>query len=530
MYKTFLKNIASSLLSAVVDLTSFMLLVSVGNSIFAATAIARVLSGIFNFSLNKIWVFEKKDSHDTGNESLKYLALFITQLVFSGLLTDALNNALNFNNSLLFIKIVVDCFLFVTNFFVQRLWIFPPNQTMTNKPKNKHTFAYFYTIVLIAVTVWSLLDTFVVADKITAVDETVANTSIYADLENESASSGSSDSDPVEYASSNNSDSALDENTSSGNSGSALDEDTSSSSSNSALNEYASNSNLGGALDESASGSSSDSSLTEDSSSSGSDSALAGESDSASQAPVITDHSYQDANIQITIETVRAYNTDIYVADVVVSDVAYLKTALANNTYGRNIKEATSDMAEEHDAILAINGDYYGFRNAGFVIRNGVLYRTTARSGTNEDLVVHADGSFEIIDEASSDAQALYDEGALQVFTFGPGLIQDGEISVSSGSEVSQSKSSNPRTAIGMIDPLHYIFVVSDGRTSQSAGLSLLELAEMMQAYGVTEAYNLDGGGSSTMVFNGQVINNPTDGRSYGERRVSDIIYIGESL
>ena len=221
MYKTFLKNIASSLLSAVVDLTSFMLLVSVGNSIFAATAIARVLSGIFNFSLNKIWVFEKKDSHDTGNESLKYLALFITQLVFSGLLTDALNNALNFNNSLLFIKIVVDCFLFVTNFFVQRLWIFPPNKTMTNKPKNKHTFAYFYTIVLIAVTVWSLLDTFVVADKITAVDETVANTSIYADLENESASSGSSDSDPVEYASSNNSDSALDEDTSSGNSGSA---------------------------------------------------------------------------------------------------------------------------------------------------------------------------------------------------------------------------------------------------------------------------------------------------------------------
>jgi exopolysaccharide biosynthesis protein len=81
-----------------------------------------------------------------------------------------------------------------------------------------------------------------------------------------------------------------------------------------------------------------------------------------------------------------------------------------------------------------------------------------------------------------------------------------------------------------MIDALHYIFVVSDGRTSQSAGLTLLQLAEVMQEYGCTVAYNLDGGGSSTMVFNGEVINNPTDGRSFGERKVSDIIYIGGSL
>ncbi|MCA9919379.1 MAG: phosphodiester glycosidase family protein, partial [Anaerolineales bacterium] len=254
------------------------------------------------------------------------------------------------------------------------------------------------------------------------------------------------------------------------------------------------------------------------------------ESETNSDFPIITDNSYQDANIQITIETVRAYNTDIYIADVVVSNVAYLKTALAQNTFGTNIKDTTSAIAAEHDAILAINGDYYGFRNSGFVIRNGVLYRTASRSGSNDALVVQADGRFEIVDESRSDAQALYEAGALQVFTFGPGLIENGEIAVTSASEVSKSMSSNPRTAIGMIDPLHYIFVVSDGRTSQSAGLSLLELAEIMQSYGATEAYNLDGGGSSTMVFNGEIVNNPTDGRSSGERRVSDIIYIGENL
>ncbi len=87
---------------------------------------------------------------------------------------------------------------------------------------------------------------------------------------------------------------------------------------------------------------------------------------------------------------------------------------------------------------------------------------------------------------------------------------------------------SNPRTAIGIIDNLHYVFVVSDGRTEESEGLSLLELAEFMDGLSVKTAYNLDGGGSSTMYFNGEVINTPTtNGRSIKERSVSDIVYIG---
>ena len=87
---------------------------------------------------------------------------------------------------------------------------------------------------------------------------------------------------------------------------------------------------------------------------------------------------------------------------------------------------------------------------------------------------------------------------------------------------------SNPRTAIGIIDENHYVFVVSDGRSDESEGLSLRELAEFMESLGVTTAYNLDGGGSSTMYFNGSVVNNPTTGGSTTkERSVSDIVYIG---
>ena len=87
---------------------------------------------------------------------------------------------------------------------------------------------------------------------------------------------------------------------------------------------------------------------------------------------------------------------------------------------------------------------------------------------------------------------------------------------------------SNPRTAIGIIDNNHLVFVVSDGRTQQSEGLSLYQLANFMQTLKCNIAYNLDGGGSSTMVFNGNVINNPTNtGRHSSERKVSDIVYIG---
>ena len=112
--------------------------------------------------------------------------------------------------------------------------------------------------------------------------------------------------------------------------------------------------------------------------------------------------------------------------------------------------------------------------------------------------------------------------------SFGPALIENGTISVTEEDEVGKAMASNPRTAIGIIDDLHYVFVVSDGRTEESEGLSLLELAEFMDSIGVETAYNLDGGGSSTMYFNGEVVNNPTtSGRSVKERSVSDIVCIG---
>ena len=235
---------------------------------------------------------------------------------------------------------------------------------------------------------------------------------------------------------------------------------------------------------------------------------------------------YSDSNTSITVKQYRAYDSNIYVADVTVSDASALKTALANNTYGRNITDTTSNMAEDNNAVLAINGDYYGARQSGYVIRNGNLYLNT--SGNRDALVIKQNGEFEFVSEGETSAEELLQNGAYQVLSFGPVLLEDGEISVGENDEVGMAMASNPRTAIGYLGNNHYVCVVSDGRTSESAGLSLYELASFMKELGVADAYNLDGGGSSTMVFKGEIINNPTtNGHSNQERSVSDIVYIG---
>lgn len=255
-------------------------------------------------------------------------------------------------------------------------------------------------------------------------------------------------------------------------------------------------------------------------------SSSAQQSTSASEATV-TDTSYDDGSIQISIETLRLDDTTYYVADIQLASADSLKTAFAQATYGRNIKATTSEIAAENNAIFAINGDFYGFRDTGYVIRGGQLYRDTASSTAQaEDLVIDSDGNFSIINESEVTAQQLLEQGAVQVFSFGPALVEDGQVVVSTGEEVDQAMTSNPRTAIGQISALHYLVIVSDGRTSESAGLTLYQLATLFAQRGCTVAYNLDGGGSSTMVFNGNVVNNPTSGRSIAERAVSDIVYI----
>lgn len=248
----------------------------------------------------------------------------------------------------------------------------------------------------------------------------------------------------------------------------------------------------------------------------------------------ITDTSAVTSDASINISTVvtgsGSDTVTYYVADVTLTDATVLRSAFANNQFGENITENTSDIAADNNALFAINGDYYGFRSTGIVIRNGVIYRD---SGAREGLAFYRDGHVEVYDETATTAQELVDAGVWNTLSFGLALLEDGaivdgidEVEVDTNVGNHSIQGDQPRTAIGVIDDNHIVFVVVDGRsTGYSKGVDMNELAEIMQSLGCQTAYNIDGGGSSTMYFNGSLVNNPLGTGT--ERGTSDILYIG---
>jgi exopolysaccharide biosynthesis protein len=247
----------------------------------------------------------------------------------------------------------------------------------------------------------------------------------------------------------------------------------------------------------------------------------------------ITETSYTSEDSSISISKVVTGSGDAtvsyYVADVVLEDATALQSAFADNSFGENITETTSAIAADHNAVFAINGDYYGFRDTGIVIRNGVVYRD---EGARLGLAFYRDGTVKVYDETSTTAERLVADGVWNTLSFGPAVLENGgivdgiedvEVDTNFGNHSIQGE--QPRTAVGVIDTNHLVFVVVDGRSpGYSAGVTMTGLAEILQGLGATTAYNLDGGGSSTMYFNGELVNNPLgQGR---ERGTSDILYI----
>ena len=246
----------------------------------------------------------------------------------------------------------------------------------------------------------------------------------------------------------------------------------------------------------------------------------------------VTDSTYEGENASITVEQQTTGSGEdtvtYYVATVDLTDATALRSAFANDQFGQSITDTTSNIAEDNDAVFAINGDYYGFRDTGIVIRNGVVYRD---EGAREGLAFYEDGTVELYDETATTADELVEDGVWNTLSFGPAIVENGsvidgiddiEIDTNFGNHSIQGE--QPRTLVGVKSDETLVFVVVDGRDDgYSRGVTMTEAAELMVSLGCETAYNLDGGGSSTMYFNGEVVNQPSNG---SERVTSDILYI----
>ncbi|MDO4484660.1 MAG: phosphodiester glycosidase family protein [Clostridia bacterium] len=238
---------------------------------------------------------------------------------------------------------------------------------------------------------------------------------------------------------------------------------------------------------------------------------------------VITDCSYTGPNLAITVSEETDGNIKYYVADIHVRDITCIRSALAQDTYGSGFRDSIENMALLHQALLAVNGDYYGNTNEGVVIRNGVIYR--ANPTACDVCVLYYDGRMQVMSGASFSVEDAIEEGAWQAWTFGPALLDyDGGV-LDTFDSTSHILSANPRTAIGYYEPGHYCLVVVDGR-GESSGITLKEFSRLFYRMGCKAAYNLDGGNSSIMVWNQEIINTP----SGGGRESSDAIIISEVI
>ena len=204
------------------------------------------------------------------------------------------------------------------------------------------------------------------------------------------------------------------------------------------------------------------------------------------------------------------FETEIYVRDG-----ERLQTVMTNPERPATHYKYPDTIARDAGFVVGFSDDFYADRKAnkqtvGIIIREGqIIYDKTNRDSSHhlpnlDMLAQYPDGSLAVYRCNEITAQELVSKGAVNVFSFGPILIRDGEINEQL---YSYYRSTEPRQALGMIEPNHYFILSVCGRMKTSKGTMLQRVAEMMKNKGVTQALNLDGGNTMALVFRGRILN-----------------------
>lgn len=227
---------------------------------------------------------------------------------------------------------------------------------------------------------------------------------------------------------------------------------------------------------------------------------------------------YRDGNVNLTLTRHQKDGVTYYVADFFLRDITCLRTAMAGGEFATGVADSTLHLSRENHALLGVSGDYFGIRQRGIVIRNGEVYR---KSRAHQICVLYYNGTMETYSFSSFDVEKAIAGGAWQAWDFGPALLD------SQGHAIKEFNTgiagNNPRVAIGYFEPGHYCLVAVDGRQEHSRGMSLVELADLFESLGCRRAYNLDGGHSAAMTYQGSLISSPSKA---GGRDISDIVYL----
>lgn len=241
---------------------------------------------------------------------------------------------------------------------------------------------------------------------------------------------------------------------------------------------------------------------------------------------------YRDDSIIVELEQLRMYDSDVFVAYARIATPSQLRTAIAGTKLSKPGGNRTSKICENYNGIVAINGDFYSDPDmtGGYIVRQGEVYRKKV-SANLDLLVIDELGDFHLLPRGKDSQQnsidaILSEHEIINSFFFGPALVKDGVLLDMPERYAFAPHAKNPRAGIAQLDVLTYALVVVNGRTNASAGATMAEFADIMYQIGAKQAYNLDGGNSATLAFNGEVYND----KPQKERSVPDIIYFASAI
>lgn len=235
---------------------------------------------------------------------------------------------------------------------------------------------------------------------------------------------------------------------------------------------------------------------------------------------------YSDPTIHVKIESGRVSDCDYWVADIQIGDASQLRTAPADSFSSNMVMPGTA-IARRVNAILAIDGDYFCYTRKGFILRQGTLYLDKLE-GRRDLLLIDEDGDFHFIHNAAEGEGPMEIDGKkiINAFFFGPILVQDGELNKDYAFDEMTSFEPCQRMCIGQVGPLHYKVVCCAAPFRGSTGMKTRAFARLVLDLGIENAYNLDGGDSTMLIFRGEKINDVDNPKT---RDLADIIYFASS-
>ena len=242
-------------------------------------------------------------------------------------------------------------------------------------------------------------------------------------------------------------------------------------------------------------------------------------------------------------EPLRWYEAQIYTRDESELFDFFPFDSAHYTSYGERYKSYADNIAQQHNLVFAINSDYFIYRverdheesydyPIGVIIRDSEVLFDRPKKATStvypplDVMALYPDGSVSLHKNATVTAKELLAAGATDALSFGPILVENGEVSPRSKEF---GNTPNPRTAWGIVEPGYYIAVVVESRTSDSKGEGCIWLGEKMAELGCTSAINLDGGATSVMMFMGHQINKSGNYGDITNRRMNELFGIGHS-